>query len=282
MNSPNLTDWVGNSETRHQRLDPWPVAALSALFDLSAPAAEEGAPLPPMWHWLYFLPSARRSETGEDGHPRRGGFLPPVPQRRRMFAGGITLVHRPLPLGEEARLQATVKSVVRKECRSGPLVVVTVEYRIWGEGGLALTESQNLIYTDSAPSVPEDPAPGPGPPRRPWTQDVTTDPVLLFRFSALTNNSHRIHYDHSYATGVEGYPGLVVQGPLTAMLLADLGRRNGVAGPARFSFRARSPFFCGDTLHLRGGPDDQARDGRWTMGAYSAHGRLGVEAELSA
>lgn len=282
MNSPNLTDWVGRTETRRQRLDPWPVAALSALFDLPAPAAEEGAPLPPMWHWLYFLPAARRSETGEDGHPRRGGFLPPVPQRRRMFAGGTTLFHRPLLVGEEARQQATVKSVVRKEGRSGSLVVVTVEYRIRGEEGPALTESQNLIYTDSAPATPGEPDSVPGPPCRPWRQDVTTDPVLLFRFSALTNNSHRIHYDHSYATGVEGYSGLVVHGPLTAMLLADLGRRNGVVGPARFSFRARSPFFCGDTLHLRGGPDEGAGEGRWTMGAYSAHGRLGVEAELSA
>ncbi len=282
MNSLNLTGWVGNSETRHQRLDPWPVAALSALFDLPAPAAEVGDPLPPMWHWLYFLPSARRSETGEDGHPRRGGFLPPVPQRRRMFAGGTTVFHRPLLVGEKARQRGTVKSVVRKVGRSGPFVLVTVEYRIWGERGPALTESQNLIYTDAAPSGPEDPPSSPGPPRRPWNQDVTTDPVLLFRFSALTNNSHRIHYDHSYTTGVEGYPGLVVHGPLTAMLLADLGRRNGVIGPARFSFRARSPFLCGDTLHLRGGPDEQAGEGRWTLGAYSEHGRLGVEAELSA
>ncbi|MDE0235016.1 MAG: MaoC family dehydratase N-terminal domain-containing protein [bacterium] len=282
MNPPNLTDWIGSSESRRQRLDPWPVAALSALFDLDAPAAEVGDPLPPMWHWLYFLPSARRSETGEDGHPRRGGFLPPVPQQRRMFAGGTTVFHRPLLVGEEARQQGTVKSVARKEGRSGSLVVVTVEYRISGERGPALTESQNLIYTDSPPSIPQDPASGPGPPRTPWSQDVTTDPVLLFRFSALTNNSHRIHYDHSYATGVEGYPGLVVHGPLTAMLLADLGRRNGVNGPTRFSFRARSPFFCGDTLHLRGGPDGEAEARRWTMGAYSRHGRLGVEAELSA
>lgn len=281
MNDAKLTDWVGSTETRRQQLDPWPVAALSALFDLPAPAALVGDPLPPMWQWLYFLPAARRSETGEDGHPRRGGFLPPVPQRRRMFAGGTTVFHRPLLVGEEARQQGTVKSVVRKEGRSGVLVLVTVEYRIWGEKGPALTETQNLIYTDSSPSTPPEPPGSPGPPLCPWRLEVPTDPVLLFRFSALTNNSHRIHYDLPYVTGVEGYPGLVVQGPLTAMLLADLGRRNGVAAPARFSFRARSPFFCGDTLHLRGGPDEQAGGDRWTMGAYSEHGRLGVEAELS-
>lgn len=280
MNSANLTDWVGSTESRRQRLDPWPVAALSALFDLPAPAAQAGDPLPPMWHWLYFLPAARRSHTGEDGHPRRGGFLPPVPQRRRMFAGGTTVFHRPLVVGETARQQGTVKSVVGKEGRSGFFVLVTVEYRIWGEQGPALTETQNLIYTDSPPSAPREPAGGPGPPTHPWKLQLPTDPVLLFRFSALTNNSHRIHYDLAYATGVEGYPGLVVHGPLTAMLLADLGRRNGVTGPQRFSFRARSPFFCGDTLHLRGGPDAGAGD-RWIMGAYSQHGRLGVEAELS-
>ncbi|MCE2526993.1 MAG: MaoC family dehydratase N-terminal domain-containing protein [Actinomycetia bacterium] len=277
-----MTDWVGNTESRRQRVDPWPVAALSALFDLAAPAAEEGDPLPPMWHWLYFLPAARRSETGPDGHPLRGGFLPPLPQQRRMFAGGTTVFHRPLLVGEDARQRATVKSVVRKEGRSGPLVLVTVEYRIWGEERPVLTENQNLIYTDAPPSDPPEPPAQPGPPSRPWRQEVTTDPVLMFRFSALTNNSHRIHYDHSYATGVEGYPGLVFQGPLTALLLADLARRNGVVEPSRFSFRAYSPFFCGDALHLRGGPDPQADDGLWTVGAYSPEGRLGVEAKLSA
>ena len=281
MNSAKLTDWVGNTESNRQRIDPWPVAALSALFDQSAPAAEEGDPLPPMWHWLYFLPAARRSETGPDGHPLRGGFLPPVPQQRRMFAGGTTVFHRPLLVGEDARQQATVKSVVRKEGRSGLLVLVTVEYRIWGEKGPALTETQNLIYTDSRPSMPKEPPGRPGPPSRPWALEIATDPVFLFRFSALTNNSHRVHYDHSYATGEEGYPGLVMQGPLTAMLLADLARRNGVTGPSSFSFRARSPFFCGDTLHLRGGPDPRAGDGIWTVGAYSPEGRLGVEAKLS-
>ncbi|MCY4650805.1 MAG: MaoC family dehydratase N-terminal domain-containing protein [bacterium] len=281
MNSVKLSDWVGNTERRSQRVDPWPVAAFSALFDLPSPAAEEGEPLPPMWHWLYFLPAARRSETGPDGHPLRGGFLPPVPQHRRMFAGGTTVFHRPLLVGENARQHATVMSVVRKDGRSGPLVLVTVEYRIWGEEGPALTETQNLIYTDSSPVAPQEPPAAPGPPCRPWRQEVTTDPVLMFRFSALTNNSHRIHYDHSYSTRVEGYPGLVVQGPLTALLLADLARRNGVIEPSSFSFRAHSPFFCGDTLHLSGGPDSQAGDGPWTVGAYSSQGRLGVEAKLS-
>ena len=153
---------------------------------------------------------------------------------------------------------------------------------IRGENGPALTETQNLVYTDAAPSDPREPSGRPGPPPRPWAEQIPTDPVLLFRFSALTNNSHRIHYDHPYATGVEGYPGLVVHGPLTALLLADLARRNGVTEPGRFSFRARSPFFCGDTLHLRGGPDRQSQDRRWTLGAYSPAGRLGMEAEFSA
>ena len=281
MSTVELENWVGNSEEWRQRLDPWPVRALSAVFDLPAPAALEGEPLPPMWHWLYFLPAARRSETGEDGHPRRGGFLPPVPQRRRMFAGCQTVFHRPLLVGEDARQVGTVKRVTRKEGRSGPLVLVNVEYRIGGESGPALTETQTLIYTDSPPAQPEEPPAQPGPPSRPWSMDVDTDTVLMFRFSALTNNSHRIHYDLPYATGVEGYPGLVFQGPLTAMLLADLARRHGVTEPGRFSFRARSPFFCGDTLHLRGGPDGEADGDRWTMGAYSSHGRLGVAAELS-
>ncbi len=282
MNTANLSDWVGNTESRRQRIDPWPVAALSALFDLPAPAAKEGDPLPPMWHWLYFLPAARRSETGTDGHPLRGGFLPPVPQKRRMFAGCSTVFHRPLLVGETAQQKAIVKSVVRKEGRSGLLVFVTVEYQMRGEDGPALTETQNLIYTDASPSDPQEPPGEPGPPSRPWAHDIPTDPVLLFRFSALTNNAHRIHYDQPYATGVEGYSGLVVHGPLIAMLLANLPLRNGVDHPGRFAFRARSPFFCGDTLHLRGGRDAQTPDSRWTLGAYSSGGRLGVEAEYSA
>ena len=280
MGPTNLTDWVGNTEIRHQRIDPWPVAALSALFDLPSPAATEGEPLPPMWHWLYFLPSARRSETGPDGHPLRGGFLPPVPQRRRLFAGGTTVFHRPLLVGETARQEATVKGVSYKEGRSGPLVLVTVEYRISGESEPALTETQSLIYTDSAASDPKGDPEEPGPPPLPWRKEVPTDTVFLFRFSALTNNSHRIHYDHAYATAIEGYSGLVVHGPLTAMLLAELARGHGVTDPGRFTFRARSPFFCGDTLYLRGGPDPQAPPQNWALGAYSARGRLGVEAEL--
>lgn len=197
-----------------------------------------------------------------------------------MFVGATTTFHRPLLVGETVNQEATVKSVARKEGHSGPLVFVSVEYRFGGEGGPAVTEIQTLIYTDAAPAPPREPPAGPGPPSRPWRQDVPTDPVLLFRFSALTNNFHRIHYDHPYATGVEGYSGLVVQGPLTALLLADLARRNGVTSPARFSFRARSPFLCGNTLCLRGGPDPQA-PGRWTMETYSPQGRLGLQAEFS-
>ena len=280
MNALNLSDWVGNTETRRQRIDPWPVVALSALFDLPSPAAREGEPLPPMWHWLYFLPAARRSETGPDGHPRRGGFLPPVPLKRRMFAGGETLFHRPLLVGETVKQRATVKRVVRKEGRSGPLVLVSVEYGIRADEGPVLTETQNLIYTDSPPSAPQPPSEKSRPPTRPWEWNVPTDPVLLFRFSALTNNAHRIHYDHPYATAVEGYPGLVVHGPLTALLLAELARRRGVTDPGRFSFRARSPFYCGDTLHLRGGPDSKDPNRGWALGAYSPEGRLGVEAQL--
>ena len=204
-----------------------------------------------MWHWLYFLPVARRSETGEDGHPARGGFLPPYRKEE-----GCSWEAPPSSIvpagGRDRRAAGTVKSVVQKEGRSGPLVFVSVEYRVSGENGPALTETQNLVYTESSPSDPAEPPGQTGPPCKPWTQDVATDPVLLFGFSALTNNAHRIHYDHPYTTTVERYRGLVVHGPLIALLLAELARRNGVSEPGRFSFRARSPFLCGDTLCLRG------------------------------
>ena len=199
--------------------------------------------LPPLWHWVYFTPSARRSALGPDGHPARGGFLPPVALPNRMWAGGRLAFHQPLRLGEAVERRSRIVRCDRKHGRSGELVFVTVRHAVSGERGLALEEEHDIVYRQ--------PAPKGGPlageavaAAAEFRRTVRPDPVLLFRYSALTFNGHRIHYDHPYVTGEEGYPGLVVHGPLTATLLLDAFR---AAHPdqrvERFAFRAVGPLY---------------------------------------
>lgn len=242
-------------------LDPAPAAALSAVLDLPAPAAADGEPLPPLWHWLYFLSWPRRSALGADGHPRDSGFLPPLPQWRRMFAGGRLEVAAPLTAGRPAQQHSRVSRVVPKRGRSGNLLFVTVRSEYRQSGRLCLTEEQDLVYrSGGAPPVPPaaalDTESRPSAGTSPWQQEWRTDPALLFRFSALTANAHRIHYDTPYTTGVEGYPGLVVHGPLLVLAMLELVRREQPDRPVRtLSYRLNRPAFCGERLLACGGPE---------------------------
>ncbi|MCC6804919.1 MAG: MaoC family dehydratase N-terminal domain-containing protein [Anaerolineae bacterium] len=211
----------------------------------------EGTALPLGWHWLYFLPAARLDHSGADGHTKRGGFLPPVTLPRRMWAGGRLAFHRPLQIGERALKKSTVADVTTKQGKSGELVFVLVRHEIIGDGGLALLEEQDIVYrglSSAQPAPVSEAALAPAEPQ--FSRAITPDPVLLFRFSALTFNSHRIHYDRTYCTDVEGYPGLVVHGNLTATLLLDTLRDH---APDRtvtaFSFRAVAPLY--DTAPFR-------------------------------
>ena len=220
------------------------VAALSATLDRDDPFPRVGDPLPPLWNWLYFLPIDRLSEIDHDGHPRRGDFLPPVPLPRRMFAGGRLQFHRVLRVGDNISRISRIVDVSGKEGRTGPLVFVLVRHEISNDEGVAVTEEQDLVYRDN----PRPGNPGQTPQAAPgdatWTREIHPNEVLLFRYSALTFNGHRIHYDRRYATEVEGYPGLVVHGPLVATLLLDLlGRNMPDASVASFSFRAVRPLF---------------------------------------
>jgi 3-methylfumaryl-CoA hydratase len=268
--------WIGRSRVHRSGLDPWPVEAMAATLGLSRHYGQEHLPL--LWHWLYFLECAPRSGIGSDGHPQKGDFLPPVPNPRRMFGGCRTRVLRPLRPGRPAELTEQVRAVQQKG--GGALFLVTVLFEYRQEGALCISEERDYVYLPAASGPRADDLDaavrGPVAPA-PWNLDVATDEVLLFRFSALTFNSHRIHYDRPYATGQEGYPRLVVHAPLTAMLLAHLAERNAGGEIEEFSFRAVSPAFLGDTLGLRGTP---LQSGAAEMTAYTAPDRPVVRAAI--
>ncbi len=249
----HLRGWVGRSETREERLAPFPANALAATLDRGDPPYVEGDALPPLWHWLHFLPVSPLAEAGPDGHPARGGFLPPVPLPRRMWAGSRLAFPRPLRIGETSRRVSTVTKVEHKTGKTGDLVFVTVRHELSGEEGLAIEEEHDIVYRGlPAPGAPS-PAPVPPPQEPGWRFVIQPDPVLLFRYSALTFNSHRIHYDLDYVTKVEGYPGLIVHGPLIATLLLDgLRRAHPERRVAHFAFRAVAPVFHQDEFAVAG------------------------------
>ena len=256
MDIPDFNQWIGRTESRQDEVTAAPVRALSATLDRDDPEPKPGDALPPLWHWLYFLPHDRASELAEDGHAKRGGFLPPVPLPRRMWAGSRLEFLAPIRIGERITRVSRIQSVKQKEGRSGPLVFVTVRHETANAQGPAIAEEHDIVYRGHA-TVPAEPQPT----RRDhaWERMIRADDVLLFRYSALTFNGHRIHYDRRYATGTEGYAGLVVHGPLIATLLLDLLRRESpVSEVAKFSFRAVSPLFDAGPFFVCGRPEGES------------------------
>ncbi len=272
----HLRSWIGKQETLTDRATLVPVEALSATLDRDDPAPKAGDPLPPLWHWLYFLPLARQSQIGPDGHPQRGGFLPPVPLPRRMWAGGRFSFLKPIGLEEKITRVSTVADVTVKQGRAGALCFVLVKHAVYGENGLALEEEHDIVYRDAPGPNEPPPAPKAAPADGVWQRDIVPDYVLLFRYSALTFNGHRIHYDRKYVTEVEGYPGLIVHGPLIATLLVDLLRRNTDKPLKTFKFRAVSPLFDIAPFSVHGRP---GADGQVALWARNAQGNLAMEAE---
>ena len=278
MDIVHLREWIGREESAADEITAAPAALLAATLDRLDPEPAKGDVLPPLWHWLYFLPRHRHSELSSEGHARRGGFLPPVPLAHRMWAGGRFGFHRPLRIGEHFRRISRIADVSLKQGRSGSLVFVTVRHEIRNEQGVALTEEQDIVYRDSA-GVYRDAAGAAGPPAAPdgqeWEREIRPGDVLLFRYSALTFNSHRIHYDRRFATSVEGYPGLVVHGPLIATLLLDLLRCNlPEANVAKFSFRAVSPLFDTAPFRICGKPEGNTN----RLWAKNENGGLAMDA----
>ena len=253
----NLKDWIGKQETVLDVVTATPVAALSATLDREAQRPSDGVPLPYLWHWLYFLPLYRQSEIGEDGHAKRGGFLPPVPLPRRMWAASQLSFHEAIVVGDRLARTSTIEDVTEKSGRSGTLVFVKVRHEIRRNGAenIALTEFHDIVYRDApAPGAPS-PQPQAAPSDPVWEKRWLPDDVLLFRYSALTFNGHRIHYDRRYVTQVEGYPGLIVHGPLIATLLMDLLRDHmPTANVTRFEFRAIRPTFDLHPFSVCGAP----------------------------
>jgi len=267
MDLDHLREWIGRSEQRSDEVTATPIAALGATLDRDDPLPLPGSDLPPLWHWMYFTPLARASEIGDDGHPRRGGFLPPVPLPRRMWAGGRLQFHHPLQVGDEITRLSRITDVEVKHGKSGALVFVTVRHEITNARGLAIVEDHDIVYRDApAPGASAAAAAAPQPaPAAEFERRIEPDPVLLFRYSALTFNGHRIHYDRSYVTGVEGYPGLIVHGPLIATLLLDLLRRQlPQSRVTRFAFKALRPVFDIHTFSVCGRRDGAHAVQLWT------------------
>ena len=260
-----LQAWAGRTETMGDHITAAPVRGLSATLDRDDPAPKSGLALPPLWHWLYFLPQARQSEIGPDGHARRGGFLPPVPLPRRMWAGGRLqwTQDNPILVGDAVQRKSRIGSVTHKAGRTGDLLFVQVAHEVHNALGLALLEEHDIVYRAAA--RPGDPVPPPLPAEKSaaWQREINPDDVLLFRYSALTFNGHRIHYDRQYATQVEGYPGLIVHGPLIATLLIDLVRRQ-LPGAfiKRFDFKAVRPTFDLHPFRLNGQPSADGKSVR--------------------
>lgn len=274
---PNLGDWVGRTRALTGCVPATTAATIHATLarqGVSCPS--EGDPLPALWHWYAFPPAVGMADLAEDGHPKLGGFLPPVPYERRMWASGRLDFFSDLHVGEEIVKTSTIASVNEKVGSTGGMVFVEVLHELRAGGRLAVREAQTIVYLPIAPEfTPPPKKPGPtGPLAFDVAQPIST--ALLFRYSAITFNAHRIHYDLPYATGVEHYPGLVVHGPLQANLLmaeatAWKGRR-----PDRFSFRGVHPMFHDTDMHLRA---TQSDEGGLEMCTVAAAGHVGMTAK---
>lgn len=239
----HLQTWVGKQETKEDDISLFPAQALAAALNNDT-VPQKGDELPPFWEWLYFLPTPRADATGLDGHPDKGGFLPPVPLPRRMWAAGEVECIKPLIIGQAATRLSTIESVELKSGSTGTLVFVNVKHDISQNGELCISQVQNIVYREQPTERSELPPGKSAPAELDFMQLIKPDPVLLFRYSALTFNGHRIHYDRNYAIEEELYPALVVHGPLLVTLLLELKHKHyDDAVLAGFKFRAVRPTF---------------------------------------
>ena len=264
--------WIGRNETATDIITPRQTRQIAATLDAGVPENS----LPPLWHWMGWQPETPMAGLGTDGHPARGGFLPPVPLERRMWAGGRLTFHAPLPVGAPLRRRSEILKVSEKTGTTGRMVFVTVGHAVEGPDGLAVTEEQDIVYV-AMPDRFSPPPPQMAPEGAIWTDPVAMDSVRLFRFSALTFNAHRIHFDLPYAQQVEKYPGLVVHGPMQAMLLMGAAIRHRGAMPATFRFRGVRPLFHTDAMTLTGWPE---AEGKQSLAVVTGEGVMTMQADI--
>lgn len=255
MGADVLQRWVGRTQAERDTPTALRIAELAATLD-DAREYPAGSEVPPGWHWILFHSIGPTSVLGPDGHLPRGGFLPPVTLPRRMWAGGRLTFHRSLRVDEPVDRKSEIASISEKSGRNGRLVFVTVKHQLRGAAGLAIEEDQDIVYREATAGATAPPAPPHADPT--WTQEIRPDERLLFRYSALVFNAHRIHYDRDYAMKVEGYGGLVVHGPLIATYLLEVARKNN-ARLAAFSYRGVSPLFDGAPFRVCGLPSADGR-----------------------
>jgi 3-methylfumaryl-CoA hydratase len=250
MDVARLQSWIGREDRQRDIIDAIRARRMHALFDRSQAELQPGSPLPSGYHWLYCVTITPRSEWGADGHARRGGFLPPLEGTRRMWAGGALHFLQPLHIGDDVERHSAIASIEQKDGRAGRFCLVRIAHRITSPRVTAIDEQQHLVYLPESVR-PSAAASTPLTQTTDWEDAFSADEVALFYFSALTLNGHRIHYDHPYATREEGYAGLLVHAPLTALLLLDAARRRGFS-IRTFEYRAIAPLFCRETITLAG------------------------------
>jgi 3-methylfumaryl-CoA hydratase len=263
----HLRQWVGRKESHHDIATAWPIAAMTATLDRRDPPPREGDAIPEGWHWSYFLETSPASDLAHDGHTKRGGFLPPVSLPRRMWAGGRLEFKRAIKIGEQLSRESEILSVEPKSGKSGNLVFVTVRHTVSASNDIAVVEEHDIVYRDAAKAGAPMPSDKPAPANAAWRHEVMPDEAMLFRYSALIFNAHRIHYDIDYCRKEEGYPGLIVHGPLQTTLLLDLSRRHAGKPVRKLDYRAVSPVFHNEKLTVGGIPSvDGASAQLWTAG----------------
>jgi 3-methylfumaryl-CoA hydratase len=278
----DLRSHIGRRLTATDVLHPGPANLLRLAFARAEPELVAGDPLPPAWLALYFLPRFAPDELRPDGSPRDAGVVPAMPLPRRMFAGESVRLHQPLRFGESVRRETELADISVKSGGTGTLVFATVVSRIFGPAGLALEEERRTVFREEVKSGDRNQAPRrEAPPAGvPWRRRIIPDPVLLFRFSALTFNSHRIHYDRRWAMETEGYPGLVVHGPLTTGLLLDFARDSNPGRTVRaYTTQARAPLFDTAPFELVGRPTGDGRGAE--LWAVTPEGTIAMSAEIT-
>jgi len=272
--------WVGRSEQLRDSIAAGRAQAMQATLDDGEAPLHPGDALPPLWHWAYFWSLTPTANLGPDGHAARGGFLPPIELPRRMWAGSRVEFPRALEVGSDVTRHSTITSVEEKSGRSGRLAFVTVEHVIADDAGPCIVEEHDIVYREAGEKGAPLPAGESPPEESAWRQEVVPSPVLLFRYSALTFNGHRIHYDQPYTTQEEGYPGLIVHGPLLAtLMIGQLRRHLPQARATRFSFRAKRPVFDTRPFTVCGAPDKQAQ--RADLWVVDPDGFLAMQGEVS-